>query len=364
MTEMQGVEIQKLVQEIRFLTNTLRQTILPQPAIAVPFDHSIDIYIHSMIAPGTVYEPDVYRTYFDHDVALLTSFVDNGITAKPGCFVDFLGRTTRCHYLPSIRHLEGKASASIPIPGDGFYAETIEYIAFLMALDSSRGDTFVAAELGAGWGPWVAAAGVGARRRGVPNVHLIGVEANPGKIEFMKEHLHDNGLRPATPSDEASFQGVHSRCVCAAIWIHDGEVRFPDIDPANEYGAAVSCSEGATDYRGVPVRLTSVPCYTIESLLAEYPVIDFIHIDIQGSESEVCGHSIEFLRERARYIFVATHSRNIEGDLLALFRSSGFELLREKPCRFSLQGAWPGNTEGLIAADGGQIWHNPKFSQH
>ena len=54
-----------------------------------------------------------------------------------------------------------------PIPDDGFHAEGIEYVALLDAIERFSNDgTFVAVEAGAGWGPWLAMAGVVCRSRG------------------------------------------------------------------------------------------------------------------------------------------------------------------------------------------------------
>ena len=57
-----------------------------------------------------------------------------------------------------------------PIPDDGFHAEGIEYVALLDAIERFATDgSFVAVEAGAGWGPWLAMAGVVCRNREVGN---------------------------------------------------------------------------------------------------------------------------------------------------------------------------------------------------
>ena len=320
---------------------------------------SEDLFPYSPLARGVVYEPDVYRSYEEEDIALLARFAQASNPVR-GAFTDFLGRITDCRFLPSISHLEGKASSSLPVPGDGFYADTIEYIGLLRAYESLTRPQFVAAEFGAGWGPWIAAAGVIGRRRGVPRIDLVGVEASPGKIELMKKHLLDNGLRPDVNLSETQLNGVHARCIRGAVWTFDGEVRFPKVVAEQEYGGAVAQSQSNVDYRGIQLEHESVPSYTVETLLGSYEVIDFIHIDIQGAEAVLCRSAIEFLKTHVRYIFIGTHSRMIEGELVTLFRSAEFELLREKPCRFSYT-AWSGSLEGATTADGGQLWRNPRF---
>jgi hypothetical protein len=145
------------------------------------------------------------------------------------------------------------------------------------------------------------------------------------------------------------------------VWTENGEVRFPKVVAEQEYGGAVAREESNIDYRGLQLDYEAVPSFTVETLLREYEAIDFMHIDIQGAEAVLCKSAIEFLKARARYIFIGTHSRTIEGELISLFRTAGFEILREKPCRFSF-GAWPGSLEGATTADGGQLWRNPRLA--
>lgn len=61
-----------------------------------------------------------------------------------------------------------------------------------------------------------------------------------------------------------------------------------------------------------------------------------------------------------RFLFVGTHSRKIEGDLIATLFKRGWKLEREKPCRFDGQGHTPILT-GLTTDDGGQVWRNPRL---
>jgi len=333
----------------------------PESNAADRLSGSRSLFAQDPVARGIVYEPDVYRSYEDSDLDLLREFVDPSVKPVPGCFTDFLGRITECRFLPSIAHLEGRASTDIPVPGDGFYADTIEYVGLLLAYKTLRRDGFVAVECGAGWGPWTAAAGVIGRRRGIGNIELVALEASGGKIELIKQHLVDNRLRPDVPDLDTRLGSFHCRCVRGAVWSADGEVKFPLVAAEQEYGGAVTEVEGERDYRGVAVRYESVPAYTMASILGSYDIVDFMHIDIQGAEAAVCRQAIGFLKEHARYVFIGTHSRTIEGELLQIFRPNGFDILREKPCRFSLN-AWSGTLEGIGTADGGQLYSNSRFS--
>jgi hypothetical protein len=59
-----------------------------------------------------------------------------------------------------------------------------------------------------------------------------------------------------------------------------------------------------------------------------------------------------------RHLFVGTHSRTIEGDLIELLWSRRWRLLREQPCVFDLNRDGP-VLNALTIRDGGQFWANP-----
>lgn len=90
-----------------------------------------------------------------------------------------------------------------------------------------------------------------------------------------------------------------------------------------------------------------------------YPVIDLMHVDIQGGEWELIRHARAFHDAKVRVLFVGTHSRKIEGDLIAFLMKRGWKLEREKPCRFDGRVHTPMLT-GLTTEDGGQVWRNPR----
>ena len=95
----------------------------------------------------------------------------------------------------------------------------------------------------------------------------------------------------------------------------------------------------------------------LSSLCSGAGEIDFLHMDVQGSEYELISSEIEWLSQNVRSIMLATHSRIIEGAAMDLLGNAGWTLRREKPCRFRLtddQTSWAGRTE----ADGSQHWLN------
>ena len=90
----------------------------------------------------------------------------------------------------------------------------------------------------------------------------------------MCRHLRGNGLVSDAAKTVTTFNG--------AVWTHDGEVQFPDSDVC-DMGPAVTAAELRTDYRGRSVRLQGTPCKKLSTLCQALSAIDFLHVDIQGS---------------------------------------------------------------------------------
>ena len=98
----------------------------------------------------------------------------------------------------------------------------------------------------------------------------------------------------------------------------------------------------------------------IAGLLATQPVWDLVHIDVQGSEVEICRAGLAGLQERVRWLVIGTHSRVIEGALIALLRDAGWVLENEKPCRFTFSPTAL-DLVAMTTLDGTQVWRNPEM---
>lgn len=269
--------------------------------------------------------------------------------STPGFVTNFIGVKTSIQYLPGIQEWSGKTIPGIPDPDDGMHAEGAEYLALFHALENTASRELVCAELGAGWGPWLAAAGVVSKRMDFDHVKLIGVEASKKRYHFLREHLTTNHLLADPKVECVLLEG--------AAWENDGVVFFPDQDTAHDYGPAASNEVDPLDYRGQHLGQREVKAYSLETIFGDSKRINFLHIDIQGGELALCQAGIGILNERVEHLFIGTHSRKIEGDLFDLFYANGWQLLRETPCQFSH--AWQGSTlEALTLSDGSQYWVN------
>src|SRR5438309_1412013 len=90
----------------------------------------------------------------------------------------------------------------------------------------------------AGWGPWLIAGATAARRRGIRDIRLHGVEADPTRYGFMQTHFSDNGFDPAA-----------HRLDNAAIGVKAGLARWPKLaDPTADWGARPLEGDGGGSY--------------------------------------------------------------------------------------------------------------------
>ncbi len=147
---------------------------------------------------------------------------------EPGYYRDFLGVRTSIRYV----HLPAYASGHVfgyPTRDTTFLHYYDEWIGVLRSVLEAK-ECLVAMELGAGWGPWLVAAAVAARRRGINNIRLVGVEGSTEHLAFMRQHFADNGLRP---EDHTLLHGI--------VGPEDGVAHFPILTDATvEWGAEAS----------------------------------------------------------------------------------------------------------------------------
>ena len=306
-----------------------------------------------MTVSAARYPPSPF--YSDDDVRLLEQFRVAGRAPRPGFIVDFLDVHTRVTSLADGQRAS-EGVLDIPVPGD-YHAEAIEYVGLLKGVIRAK-DQFVVLEVGAGWGPWLVAGAKAARARGIETVRLYGIEADPTHVEFMRQHLRDNGLDP------------EGHCLIhAAVGLEPGRARFPRVaDAANDWGsrparlAAGETNQEDVRYLGPLLEASlEVDVLSLADVLAREPRWDLVHIDIQGWEAFVCEGSYAHLNARVATLVIGTHSRKIEGDLVALFHREGWMLENEQPSRFRYLQGVP-LLESMNLADGTQVWTNPRLA--
>lgn len=293
----------------------------------------------------------LFPGYSDSDTAIFSEFNKPDAKPEPGFLVDFLGSRIRTSSVwEHARKLDGQV-VGIPLPAD-FHAEAIEWIGLLKAVRSAT-QQYVAMELGAGFGPWVIAGGVAARRRGIENIRLYAVEGDSQHYQFLRQHFLDNGF---DPDQHALFE--------AAVGVRAGVAQWPvvgDSSASEEWGCRPM--EAASDYMGRQFQKTKpIDIIPMFDLVVREPCWDLIHLDVQGHEVEICRSCIDELNARVRRIVAATHSRKLDGDLLDLMCKAGWILEHEKPAKFTfIPNA--ATLEAMTTVDGTQVWRNPRLVQ-
>ena len=294
-----------------------------------------------------------YPGYSDRDLEILIKSVVYPGPSEPGFITDSLGVRTRVT-ATNVLHGRSGDTIGLPVPDDTYHAEAIEYIGLLKSVAAASG-RYTALELGAGWGPWLVAGAVTARRAGLTDIRLYGVEGNHEHCVSMRRHFLDNGL---DPDDHTILNAAIGAEGGTARWLTGSAPSHITwgMRPArqgSEADASYLESLGASgeDYRDIEVL-------SIVELLQREAHWDLVHVDIQGWEAEVCRAGLALLSERAKYVVVGTHSRKLDGDVLQLFWSAGWVLENEKPTRFRFA-ADGRQLENMTEADGTQIWMNP-----
>lgn len=269
---------------------------------------------------------------------------------RPGFVSDFTGIYTRLSLVGLPPGHDGQHCA-LPIPSD-FHAEAVEWLALLRALGASRA-RFVMAELGAGWGPWTAAAHALARHRGVAERRFYAVEAEARNLSRLRTHLADNAI----PEQEVVvLDAVLTPEPGEVLWTEQPETAGPD------YGNRAR-RPGEPDYRGFEAAAGAVlrPGLPLAEFLAREPQWDFVHMDVQGWEERLCRAALPVLEERVRFMLLATHSKALDAACFEMLHAAGWHMLANLG---PVVGHAPGapSVEALTVCDGTQFWRNPRLA--
>jgi FkbM family methyltransferase len=300
--------------------------------------------------PSPPGELQVYRGYTQADLQVFEPF-DIKPSPRPGFVTDFHGGRTRTALLwDGVRHLDGTV-LPLPVPAD-YHAEAIEWVGTLRSVLEASGG-YAAMEVGAGMGPWLVAAGVAARLRGLAPIRLAGIEADPARFAAMRQNLADNGF---DPDAQMLVQGAAGVAAGIARW----PVRADTRNDAGLRPLREGVAEDAAYYEGDAGRTMEVQVHALAGLLAHEQRWDLLHVDIQGGEAELCAGAIDAMTKHVRRLVVATHSRILDGAVMAAMRGAGWRLEAEKPTRFVPQDD-VASLERMTTHDGTQVWRNPRL---
>lgn len=309
-----------------------------------------------------VLETDVFRGYLGEDIERIRSIAAPEAAPDPQFFTDAMGVKVSLEYCPWVWDRTGYAERRLPIPTDTYLGEAIEYAGFGLAVERARGQKQLSVvELGAGWGPWVSLGGVTASRLGFAKVSIVAFEADATRFAAMRRHLAINRVVDESAPDCGHDERREWRLHHAAAHSVNGVLYWPAASNLHDAGmAAIHEADAAQDYRGKTIETVEVKAIAVAEAIEHLPVVDFMHVDIQGGEADLIPSILDDLERKVRVLFLGTHSRKIEGDLIELLGSRGWGLYRERPCQFYPLSEAP-TLIGRTYVDGAQLWINSRL---
>jgi FkbM family methyltransferase len=313
----------------------------------------LSVRMQGAIAARETLGNDFFGGWVPADIELFRKY-HMEIECKPGYISDYFGVRTRTDNVPWAAALDGQLLIEPPIPDDGVRAEAIEYYALLDSLDHSTAETYTMVELGASYAPWGALAGVLATRLG-KQVSIRAVEASAYFHARIADNFADNGLVAGNgPNRNIDLQAIHG-----AVGIRKGSTSFPVIKNSFQNGGQATLNP-ESDYTSKGIDHEKVPVCTLDEIFQGLETVDFLHSDIQGSEADVLLHGASQIGQKVRRMFIGTHSRKIEGDLLDCYHKHGWQLIRDRPVTFTHQTNQT-SLVGMTTRDGGQYWVNGRL---
>jgi FkbM family methyltransferase len=282
------------------------------------------------------------------------------VPCPPDFQCDFLGIRTRREFSTD---LSNSPPATRPPEYPPFDEEYFEWVDILEAVDQAS-ETFVMIELGAGYGRWCARAAAAVRRRGDCRSQFVAVEAEPAHFRWMQDHFRDNDIDPG--EHELIWAAVGALPGFVPFWVGASEAWYGQaiaVDqalPSPDAGARRRLK--ARSALGRPPVITSnertatwIPCVTLADVLAPYPRVDLLDLDVQGEEYDVLASAIDLVDERVRRLHIGTHSAQVEQQLRQLLSAHSWQNIND----YSGQSTTQTPYGAIQFGDGVQTWVNP-----
>ena len=240
--------------------------------------------------------------------------------------------------------------------------EVAEIASLLYAIDQA-GDRFRIVSLGAAPGEWSVKAERGyVMRKPDGDFQSINLEGDLDHVDMTNAFMARNGANMAKHS--IRYQVIADR---------DGFAYFPIINPELDWGAGIAAvSENADDLDqnitiddaaradrvnangGKPLEFRTVEARSLETLLSEIGIVDYLHCDIQGAEKDVFPGQLAAMGKSVKLACIATHAHAIEAVLVEAFEAAGWTPEGYYPCFM--------DEAGRTLKDGVYIWSNPKLA--
>jgi FkbM family methyltransferase len=251
------------------------------------------------------------------------------------------------------------ATPEKPTPSEDYF----EWIDLLEAVSAAE-DRFTMLDLGAGFGRWGIRAALAAKQRGLRDIDIRLVEAEPQHVAWLREAIEMNGL---TEEEIAVWDAVVSYTTEPVPFSISLKGHGEDAYSWWGQSAVKVSNPKATNrsYCGHPVyesglghELVYVQPVTLETLSQDLAVIDLVNMDIQGAERELIENAIATFSAKVRRVHIGTHGVAIEDAIRKTFRDDGWV------CRWDFSVSGERETPYGVACfqDGVQSWCNPRLT--
>lgn len=280
------------------------------------------------------------------DVSLLAEFAESEAVGVEGFVTDFMGGVTHTSILAWAAERNGQVEAP-PVLGN-LFGSLAEWLAVLgsvkRAVDAGR-TRFAAAEIGAGWAPWLAVAGRAARRKGVGELRLIGVEPAPELCASMTRHLSDNGF------DASVATVVQAAVLPGAQAAQHPVLAHPSIEFGHRSAAKPVKGRAADGWRAVKT-------ISLSEVVALEPQLDLLVLSTGGEEAAILAE-VDLTTIPVSAIVASTHDRQTDFALWEMLSKAGWRNVIYQPCE--VRQDENDLSVAHIIRDGCHHWINPRL---
>lgn len=270
------------------------------------------------------------------------------IGTSPIYYTDWVGIVWPNSSFPAIPD-PSLSSDAFPYDGDAFRAGQIEWEAFGFAVAIAKislHDKATAVELGSSASPWALA--FTKFLRDLKMVETISIEAGDiRKLARMFWRLNKLDFKVRKNFKNFSFRGHNF----AAFFVrglatnNSKKYYFPNVNVGQDNGATGASEVANLDFRGLK-KATKINGIDVFKKLEALKNIDFLHMDIQGSEIDIMlDPRFESLVGKTSVILIGTHSAIADNLARELDLKFGLHLV-------SFVQSQPGTSDGKWPVDG------------
>lgn len=173
---------------------------------------------------------------------------------------------------------------------DEIWVQNVYEVHALMMRDLPENRDGVVIDLGANFGAFTIMCGM-------LGAQVVAYEPNPDNFTVLQDHLRMNRLLHASKV----------KAVRAAVSAEDGTVSVE-----GEYGESTVRALLPDPGLGeeVPREVRSVPAFSLDTVLNDYPIVDILKVDVEGSEYQIVdGASVDTLA-KVKYLAMEFHGAN------------------------------------------------------